>query len=455
MKVGVIGTGYVGLVSGVCLAAKGHEIKCLDVRREVVERLNRGIPHIYEKGLESLLSSVLAAGRFRAEIASVEALKGCEVILIAVGTPSTEGRIDLSQVEAASRLAGSYLRNQTSPCSVIVKSTVVPGTTDTAVRGWLEAESGRKMGDFGLGMNPEFLREGEAVEDFMTPDRIVLGGETPGTWDALEKLYEAWSCEKLRVNSRTAEMIKYANNAILATVISASNELANAAAAIGGIDIYEVMAGVHADKRWSPLLPDGERIRPGILTYLWPGCGFGGSCFPKDVQALLAKARDAGAEAAILSSVLRVNREQPHQILAILKRATGPLRGRRVVVLGLAFKPETDDVRESASRTVLADLAGEGALVMAHDPMAADNARRSWPELGVQYVSEWEPCVAQAAAVVVVTAWREYLKLRTSPLREELRGRVLFDARRLFSKQDFPGAVYLTIGNRPLERQTP
>jgi UDPglucose 6-dehydrogenase/GDP-mannose 6-dehydrogenase len=450
MKIAVIGTGYVGLVSGVCLAAKGHDVTCLDVSWDIVDRINLGSTHIYEKGVEALLSTVIAEGRFRAALASVEALNGCRIIMIAVGTPSADGRIDLRQVESASRLAGSYLRRCSTPCSVIVKSTVVPGTTDTVVRGWLEAESGKKVGAFGLGMNPEFLREGEAVADFMEPDRIVLGCETPETWEALRELYTPWSCEKIRVNSRTAEMIKYANNAILATQISIVNELANIAAAIGGIDIYEVMAGVHADKRWSPILPSGERISPGIITYLWPGCGFGGSCLPKDVQAIRSKAQDAGIEPRLLLSVLKVNDEQPHQITGIIKRATGGLRGRRALVLGLAFKPDTDDVRESASRKVLEDLIKEGAMVVAHDPMAIENAKKTWPDLRVQFVTDWESQVAQADIVIVVTRWAEYLKLRSAPLQEKLRNRVIFDARRFFNKTDFPEALYLSIGNRML-----
>ena len=449
MKVAVIGTGYVGLVSGVCLAARGHDVTCLEVSPDVIARVNRGQPHIYEQGLEALLATVLAEGRFRVVLPSAAALEGCRIVVVAVGTPSTHGRIDLRQVETAARLVGEYLQGSSVRFSVVVRSTVVPGTTDTAVRGWLEAASGKQLGDFGLGMNPEFLREGEAVADFMGPDRIVLGCETEATWQDLQELYAPWTCEKLRVNSRTAEMIKYANNALLATQISAVNELANIAAAIGGVDIYEVMAGVHADKRWSPVLPSGERCRPGIVTYLWPGCGFGGSCFPKDVQAIRSLARDVGVEPQLLSAVLNINEEQPHQIVSMLKRAGVVVRGRRALVLGLAFKPDTDDVRESASLKVIEDLLAEGATVKAHDPMATANAKRLRPDLSVQYLTDWEPAVAWADIVVVATRWTEYLRLRGAELREQLRGDVVFDARRCFGRADFPDATYLSIGHRP------
>lgn len=455
MKIAVIGTGYVGLVSGVCLAARGHEVTCLDLSADVVERINRGEPHIYEKGLEPLLKRVIAEGRFRAAIADASQLKDCRIILLAVGTPSTDGHIDLRQVESACELIGGYLRHPTLPCSVIVKSTVVPGTTDTAVRHWLETASGRKLGEFGLGMNPEFLREGEAVNDFMEADRIVLGCETESAWEALQELYAPWGCEKIRVNSRTAEMIKYANNSLLAGQISMANELANIAAAIGDIDICEVMAGVHADKRWNPIKENGERVRPGILSYLWPGCGFGGSCFPKDVQALRARALEVGTEPRLLSSILEVNKEQPHEISRILGQALGSLAGKRVLVLGLAFKPDTDDLRESASRKVIEDLLNAGAEVSAHDPMAEENARTSWKDLSIRYVDHWQEQLPEAAAVCVMTRWPEYTGLVQAMANARNDACVIFDARRLLKATDFPRNRYLGIGRRPLQARAP
>ncbi|HSY74101.1 MAG TPA: nucleotide sugar dehydrogenase, partial [Dongiaceae bacterium] len=266
MKLTIIGTGYVGLVSGVCLASKGHDVTCLDLREEVVENLNRGQPHIHEAGLSSLLRKVLDSGNFRAKKATIENFGVAELVIIAVGTPSHEGKINLAHIQSAAKLAGNYIRNAKRFVSVIVKSTVVPGTTDAFVRKVLEKSSGEKLGKFGLGMNPEFLREGNAVEDFILPDRIVLGHETPETLRQLEKLYSPWDCDKLRVNSRTAEMIKYASNCLLATQISAVNELANLTATIGGIDPADVMQGIHLDKRWNPVLSGGQRAQPGILA---------------------------------------------------------------------------------------------------------------------------------------------------------------------------------------------
>jgi UDPglucose 6-dehydrogenase len=261
MKLAVVGTGYVGLVSGVCLAAKGHDVTCVDLNPAIVERLNRAEPTIHERGLPELLAEVHGAGNFRATTEIARALDGAEAVLLAVGTPSENGVIDLTYIRAAARDIGSVLRDRAGYLSVIVKSTVVPGTTDTVVRQEIEDASGKVLGQgFGLGMNPEFLREGEAIEDFMEPDRVVLGHEDAQTLDVLRRMYAPWDVDKPEVNTRTAEMIKYANNCLLATQISAVNEIANLAAAVGGIDVMDVMAGVHLDKRWNPILGQG-RVR--------------------------------------------------------------------------------------------------------------------------------------------------------------------------------------------------
>ncbi len=447
MKICVVGTGYVGLVSGVCLAAKGHEVVCVDVRAEVVKTLNEGPPHIHESALPKLLDEVRNANRFRATLSLEEALANAALVLLAVGTPSSEGVIDLTYIRQAAGEIGALLPKLGRFISVIVKSTVVPGTTDTVVKKILEERSGYKLGQFGLGMNPEFLREGEAVGDFMNPDRIVFGHEDEQTRQLLEELYRPWTCEKIAVNTRTAEMIKYANNCLLATQISAVNELANLAAALGGVDIMDVMRGVHADKRWNPIKPDGSRVRPEILTYLIPGCGFGGSCFPKDVQALRSQGRTADSPMQLLDAVLDVNDRQPSQVATLLRRKFKSLAGKRVLVLGVAFKPETDDVRESASQKVISDLSAEGAVVSAHDPVGIPNARKAWPDLKVNYVEDWESDLKNCDAVIIATKWPVYRKLTS--LSSELNGKIIVDARRFFQASEFPTSEYLAIGYTP------
>jgi UDPglucose 6-dehydrogenase len=446
MRVAIIGTGYVGLVSGVCLAAKGHAVTCVDLNREIVDRLNGGKPHIFEKGLPELLSDVRSKCLFKATADLESALEGCDLVIVAVGTPSKDGVIDLRQVVEAARAIGSHIGKHDRFISVVVKSTVVPGTTDTVVRGAIEEASGKTFPAFGLGMNPEFLREGEAIEDFMAPDRIVLGHEDPETLTRLEELYAPWEVDKVRVNTRTAELIKYANNALLATQISAVNEIANLAAAIGGIDVMDVMRGVHLDKRWSPIAPDGGRVSPQILTYLVPGCGFGGSCFPKDVLALRSLGRQHGLPMQLANAVLDVNDAQPGQVLDILERDLKSVAGRKVLVLGLAFKPETDDVRESASLKIVEQLVAGGARVTAHDPIAIDNFRHALGHTAkdVAFVEDWKGEVPKSAAIVVATKWRDYQALADM----DLGGKILLDARRMFSPSAMTNATYRTIGRR-------
>ncbi len=286
MRVSIIGTGYMGLVTGVCLAEKGHQVVCVDVDQEKVSKINQASPPIYEKGLEELLRKNIN-GNLQATTDIHKSIIETDISLITVGTPFDGGEIDLCYIKEASEQIGKALKGKSTYHLVVVKSTVVPGTTDEVVLPILEEVSGKKAGiDFGVGMNPEFLREGEAIRDFMLPDRIVLGGIDEKSIDVLEKLYSVFEgVDKLRTNNKTAEMIKYASNSVLATMISFSNEVGNLCAAIGGIDVVDVMRGVHLDKRLSPININGDRIVPAFITYLVAGCGFGGSCFPKDVKA--------------------------------------------------------------------------------------------------------------------------------------------------------------------------
>lgn len=435
MKVSVLGTGYVGLVSGVCLAEKGHDVLCVDIDQKKVDLINQGVPPIFEKGLEDLLKKNVGV-RLRATTNLSEAVRDTEVSLIAVGTPFNGSEIDLTYIMAVSEQIGQALRDKPSYHLVVVKSTVVPGTTDEVVRPIVERASGKSAGrDFGVGMNPEFLTEGEAVSDFMYPDRIVIGGQDSRSLDVLDRLYGCFpGVPVLKTNNKTAEMIKYTSNSLLAAMISFSNEIGNLCGTLGGIDVLEVMKGVHLSRYLTAHLPNGETVAPGIISFLAAGCGFGGSCLPKDVSALVAQGDRAGSAMPLLESVLQINRAQPQKMFDLLGKHFSSLKGVHVAVLGLAFRPDTNDMRESPAIPIIHRLVREQAVVKAYDPIAKHEAEKVFQNGGVQICESLNQAIDGADAIVVITRWDEFRRLP-----ELLRGRsaqpVVIDGRRMLDKQ--------------------
>ncbi|WP_269523431.1 UDP-glucose dehydrogenase family protein [Coraliomargarita parva] len=438
MKISVVGTGYVGLVSGVCLASKGHEVTCIDVIQEKVDRINAGDPPIYEEGLESLLKEHVGT-RIQATTDFTGAVMDSELSLIAVGTPFDGERIDLKYIKQVAQQLGEVLRDKPTYHTVIVKSTVVPGTTEDVVLPILEAASGKKAGtDFGVGMNPEFLKEGEAIKDFMEPDRIVLGGIDARTIAVLDEVYSVFpDTDKLRTSPRTAEMIKYTANSLLATLISFSNEIGNLCAALENVDTVEVMQGVHLDKRFAPILESGQRVFPSSLTYLASGCGFGGSCFPKDVKALIRYGQDRGQSMSILDSVIQTNLAQPQRMVELALKHFASLAGVRVAVLGLAFKPGTDDIRESASIAVIRDLLAHQADIIAFDPIAQEETEKALGEGTIAYAETVEACVEGAEVILLMTSWPQFKSLpeliAAMPMTP-----LLVDGRRMIARSSVP-----------------
>jgi UDPglucose 6-dehydrogenase len=434
MRLSIVGTGYVGLVTGVCLAEKGHEVVCVDVDGNKVNQINAGKAPIYEPGLAELLDQNVATGRLHATTHLEQAVRESDLTLIAVGTPFDGDGIDLAFVRKCAAQIGVALRGKNTYHVVVVKSTVVPGTTDGVVRPILEKESGKRAGrDFGLGMNPEFLSEGEAVRDFMQPDRIVLGGIDERTRESLAMVYCSFKgVPVLHTTNKTAEMIKYVSNALLATLISFSNEIGNLCSDLGGVDCADVMQGVHLSHYLMPATKNG-RVRAPIASFVAAGCGFGGSCLPKDVKALIACGNGTENRMGLLKEVIRINEDQPRRMIELLKGKVADLRDFSVAVLGLAFKPETDDLRESPAIRLIDLLLKEGAQVLAYDPVAMPAAEKVLSDRQITYCKSLEEAVRRASALVLVTSWKEFEGL------PELMGRlgrhpVLVDSRRQLDK---------------------
>jgi len=429
MKLGFIGTGYVGLVSGVGFGNLGFDVTCVDIDERKVEMIKQAHPPIFENGLEEMLKQLIASKKLIATTDTAQAISKSDVIFICTGTPSlVDGSIDLKYIRSASENIGRALRDVNSFKTIVVKSTVVPGTTRDVVLPILEKESGKKAGvDFGVAMNPEFLKEGVAVKDFQDPDRVVLGTEDPKSLEMLKELYNFVNCEILETDTATAEMIKYASNSFLAVKISFVNEIANMSEKMG-VDIDLVAKGMGMDSRISP-------------KFLRPGIGYGGSCFPKDVKALKAAAESLGIGAIMLAGSLEVNRNQPLRAVELLQKHLD-ISGKIIALLGMAFKPETDDMRESRAVPLAEELLRLGAKVRGYDPIAKETAEMSMPK-GTEFFDNVEDLLKDADAAILVTEWKEFQSYDPEFfLNHGIK--ILVDGRRIYNKKTFNAAGIVT-----------
>ena len=444
MKICVIGTGYVGLVTAACLAEMGNDVTGVDLSVEKIAGLKDGRIPIHEPGLETLVKRNLQGGRLRFTTQHAEGMEDCQLAFIAVGTPPQEdGSADLAHVLAVARSIGDHLG---SYCVVINKSTVPVGTADKvreAIAAALRAR-GAKI-EFDVVSNPEFLKEGNAIGDFQRPDRIVVGSDSPRAIELMTQLYEPFVRSQHRMivmDTRSAELTKYAANAMLATRISFMNEIAAVAEATGA-DIENVRLGIGADHRIGPL-------------FLYPGPGFGGSCFPKDLRALVHIADQVNVPTDLLASVVRVNdRQKKLMFKRISTFFDGKLQGRRIAVWGLAFKPETDDVREAPSLVLIEELVRAGADVMSYDPAAAAPARAalaaalSAGELArVSFAASARAAVEGADVLVLMTEWKEFRSPDFGWLASTLKARAIFDGRNQYRRETLAGhgLAYFGIG---------
>lgn len=425
MKIAVIGTGYVGLVSGACLADLGHEVTCIDVDEVKLSRLRQGVMPIYEQGLEELVQKNTMAERLHFTSSYEEGLRDARAVMIAVGTPPREdGSADTRYIDQACEALAPQLRDG---MAVIIKSTVPIGTNDRV----FEKLRGLSSVSFHVVSNPEMLREGVAVKDFLYPSRIIFGTRTPEATTCLQDLYAAIDCPKLIMSPRSAELVKYANNAFLATKISFVNDIAHLADHLGA-NIEDVALGIGTDPRIGP-------------AFLSPGPGWGGSCFPKDVHAILHLAKAGNIKLSVCEAAIEANEEARRWVIQRLSRYLGDLKGKRVGVLGISFKQNTDDTRESPALDLIQRLIELGAEVRAYDP-AAIVPSALVPSF--QRVEELYDTCENADALLIATEWDIFRTIEPKKVAEKMKGKLLFDARNLLDPKRFEeaGLIYQGIG---------
>jgi UDPglucose 6-dehydrogenase len=430
MKISVIGAGYVGLVTGACLAEIGHQVICLDANKEKVDSLNSGLSPIYEPGLEALLQKNAQAHRIAFTTDYAFACETADVIIIAVGTPSRpDGSADLSAIQDVAKKIGSYVRRNGT---IVVTKSTVPVGTNRKVKSWLAADS-EYTSRFSVASNPEFLREGSAIHDTFNGDRIVLGTEEEETAQKLEEMVAPFRVPILHTSIESAEMIKYSSNAFLATKISFINEISNLCEKLGA-NVEDVAKGMGLDQRIGS-------------SFLQAGIGYGGSCFPKDTNALVQIAGKIEHKFELLESVIHVNAKQQVKLVQMAKEHVKNLKGKRAGLLGLSFKPNTDDIREAASMEIIKHLLKEEVQVTVYDPVAQENAK-SLLGSSVTFADDCFEAIEDQEMLFIATEWEEFKVLRLKTISKLMKTPILFDGRNCFSLEEAEGASidYYSIG---------
>ena len=438
MKIAIVGTGYVGLVSGACFAEMGIDVTCVDIDSIKIQNLINGIIPIYEPGLEQIVKRNVAEGRLHFTTDLADCIDGVSAVFCAVGTPPDEdGSADLKYVREVAATFGRLINHYT----IFVTKSTVPVGTSTIVREVIADELAKRRADipFEVASNPEFLKEGAAIKDFMSPDRVVIGVESQRARKVMEKLYRPFLLNNFRVifmDIASAEMTKYAANSMLATRISFMNEIANLCERVGA-DVNMVRKGIGSDARIG-------------TKFLYPGCGYGGSCFPKDVKALARTGRDNGVTMCIIEAVEAVNEAQKSIVYHKLHQGLGDLKEKRIALWGLAFKPETDDMREAPSLVVIDRLLKAGAEVVVYDPVAMEECRRRMGDK-VAYARDMYDAVNDADAVALLTEWKQFRVPSWPVIAKAMRGNLVVDGRNIYDASDLAdeGLSYSCIGKTP------
>ena len=437
MNIAIVGTGYVGLVSGTCFAEMGAHVTCVDVDAKKIEKLQNGIMPIYEPGLEELVKRNAEFGRLNFTTDLTEVLDDVEVVFSAVGTPPDEdGSADLKYVLAVARQFGQNINKYT----ILVTKSTVPVGTAKKVKAAIQEELDKRGVDvpFDVASNPEFLKEGAAIKDFMSPDRVVVGTESEKAKEVMTRLYKPFLINNFRVifmDIPSAEMTKYAANAMLATRISFMNDIANLCERVGA-NVDSVRKGIGTDTRIGS-------------KFLYAGCGYGGSCFPKDVKALLHTGLDNGYHMEVIEAVERVNEKQKSIVYDKIVKAVGDMKGKVVALLGLAFKPETDDMREAPALIVIEKLLADGATVRVFDPIAMDECKRRIGD-AVTYTKNMYDAADGADVFALMTEWRQFRMPSWNVIKKVMRGNVVVDGRNIYDRKELEdqGFIYTRIGEQ-------
>ena len=437
MNIAIVGTGYVGLVSGTCFAEMGAHVTCVDVDTQKIEKLKNGIMPIYEPGLEELVKRNVEYGRLQFTTDLTEVLDDVEVVFSAVGTPPDEdGSADLKYVLAVARQFGQNINKYT----ILVTKSTVPVGTAKKVKAAIQEELQKRGVDvpFDVASNPEFLKEGAAIKDFMSPDRVVVGTESEKAKEVMTRLYKPFLINNFRVifmDIPSAEMTKYAANAMLATRISFMNDIANLCERVGA-NVDAVRKGIGTDARIG-------------TKFLYAGCGYGGSCFPKDVKALMHTGIDNGYHMEVIEAVERVNEKQKSIVYDKIIRAVGSVKGKTIAVIGLSFKPETDDMREAPALVVIDKLLNDGATIRVFDPIAMDECKRRIGDV-VTYCKNMYDAADGADVFALMTEWRQFRLPSWNVIKKVMNGNVIVDGRNIYDRQEVEeqGFVYTRIGER-------
>ena len=446
MKIGVVGAGYVGLTTGICLASLKHKISIFDVDEGKLEQIRRKNLPFFEKGLEEILEKVVSTDYLTPQNDVNKLVNETDGCFICVGTPTKNNSIDLTQItNSVKAITESIKDNQKKNYKIIIRSTIIPTTSKNVILPILNQELS-KLG-FGLAVVPEFLREGNALDDFMNPDKIVIGSSDNDTKLFVKEIFSDFKdkCEFIETNLESSELIKYTNNAFFSMLISFSNEIANISEKIPGVDPYKILKALISDKRITSKI-NKEKIIPSLESYLIPGCGFGGSCFPKDVQALLDYSNKNSIDTPLLKAILDINAERPNKMVLLAESILSTLKNKKVSILGLTFKPDTDDLRSSPALDAINILLKKDAKVFAFDPILKSKPDVIKLPSGCNVCHNLEDALKNSDVAMVFTKWEEFKFLNSELLKQFMNNPIIIDGRGFLEKEKFDIGTYFKIG---------